>query len=682
MTELKKVLVKEKLAPEGVKYLEDLGFQVDIGTEWDADELLRRIPGYHGLIIRSATKVTADVIAAGENLQVVGRAGVGVDNVDVKEATKRGVIVVNAPQSNVLSAAEQTIALLMASARNLAQAHADLKAGEWNKGKWGKGGVEVRGKTLGIIGLGRIGFLVAEDARGLGMNVLAYDPFVPAEKFHELGLERADSPDKIYREADFITVHLPKNAETLGFISDDEFAKMKDGVRVINVARGGIIDEEAWARAIESGKVVASAVDVYPKEPTTESPLFRYDSVVATPHLGASTVEAQLRAGMIIAEQVAAVLLGQFASNAVNIPLAPGEDADELMPFLGLCEQLGKLIVQIADGPVDTFEIAYGGGIARYDTRILTLGVLQGILADKVDGPVNFVNVQNIAEERGITAKETQAAGRRRLPQPHHGDRLRCAGRALGVGDHAGPEAPAAAGQGVSPGRRHRAGAAHGVPALRRRAGHDRQDRHQGRRVRHQHRPDGRRPRGQGPEGRHGADARRAHQPRAAGRPGRELRARRRQAGGALETPRSADERDGAAGRKGPPPHRSFSGLTQGAAVRRHRPPVTASGRERLVGTEDVALTVPEPGGLVDVARGDAAHRLESGSPTRIAERGRLTLSDDHAEAGRLRVALGVVRVRREHGPHLVRGGLERQCPDHVVARAAVEPAGGDRAPG
>ena len=281
MTELKKVLVKEKLAPEGVKYLEDLGFQVDIGTEWDADELLKRIPEYHGLIIRSATKVTAEVIAAGENLQVVGRAGVGVDNVDVKEATKRGVIVVNAPQSNVLSAAEQTIALLMASARNLAQAHADLKAGEWNKGRWGKGGVEVRGKTLGIIGLGRIGFLVAEDARGLGMNVLAYDPFVPAEKFHELGLERADSPDKIYREADFITVHLPKNAETLGFISDDEFAKMKDGVRVINVARGGIIDEEAWARAIESGKVVASAVDVYPKEPTTESPLFKYDSVVA-----------------------------------------------------------------------------------------------------------------------------------------------------------------------------------------------------------------------------------------------------------------------------------------------------------------------------------------------------------------------------------------------------------------
>ena len=408
MTDKKKVLVKEKLAPEGIAILEEQGFQVDVGTDWDADELLARIPDYNGLIIRSATKVTADVILAGAKLQVIGRAGVGVDNVDVAAATKRGVIVVNAPQSNVLSAAEHTVALIMACARNLPQAHADLKAGKWEKGKWGKGGVELRGKTLGILGLGRIGFLVAEDARGLGMDVLAYDPFVPAERFHELGLKRADSPDKIYREADFITVHLPKNADTLSFIGDEEFAKMKDGVRVVNVARGGIVDEDAWARAIESGKVAASAVDVYPKEPTTESPLFKYDSVVATPHLGASTVEAQLRAGMIIAEQVAAVLKGEFASNAVNIPLAPGEDADELMPFLALCKQLGKLIVQIADGPVDAFEIGYGGGIARYDTRILTLGVLQGVLADKVDGPVNFVNVQSIAEERGISAKETK----------------------------------------------------------------------------------------------------------------------------------------------------------------------------------------------------------------------------------------------------------------------------------
>jgi len=408
MTDKKRVLVKEKLAPEGIKYLEDQGFAVHVGTEWDADELLARIKDYHGLIIRSATKVTAEVIQAGTNLQVVGRAGVGVDNVDVKEATKRGIIVVNAPQSNVLTAAEHTVALMMACARNIPQAYCDLKAGKWEKGKWGKGGVELQDKVLGIIGLGRIGLLVAERARGLKMKVLAYDPYVPAEKFHELGLDRADTPNKVYREADFITVHLPKNAETIGFVDDDAFAQMKDGVRVINVARGGIIDEEAWARAIESGKVAASAVDVYPKEPTTESPLFKYDSVVCTPHLGASTVEAQLRAGTIIAEQVAAVLNGQFASNAVNIPLVPGEEADELMPFLPVCEQLGKLIVQIADGPVESFDVAYEGALARYDTRILTLGVMQGILADKVEGPVNFVNVSNIAEERGIAVKETK----------------------------------------------------------------------------------------------------------------------------------------------------------------------------------------------------------------------------------------------------------------------------------
>jgi D-3-phosphoglycerate dehydrogenase len=238
------------------------------------------------------------------------------------------------------------------------------------------------------------------------MKVLAYDPYVPAERFHELGLDRADSPNKVYREADFITVHLPKNAETIGFIDDDAFAQMKDGVRIVNVARGGIVDEEAWARAIESGKVAASAVDVYPKEPTTKSPLFAYDSVVCTPHLGASTVEAQLRAGTQVAEQVALVLKGQFAPNAVNIPLVPGEEADELMPYLSLCEMLGKLIVQVADTSVDSVDITYEGVIGRYDTRILTLGVLQGMLAGKVEGEVNFVNVAGIAEERGISAKE------------------------------------------------------------------------------------------------------------------------------------------------------------------------------------------------------------------------------------------------------------------------------------
>ena len=485
-----------------------------MGTEWDADELLARIPEYHGLIIRSATKVTAEVIAGRREA-----AGRGPRRRRRRQRRRRGGD--QARRHRRQRAAEQRALRRRAhgrpaswpAPRNIPQAHADLKDGRWEKGKWGKGGVELRGKTLGILGLGRIGFLVAEDARGLGMDVLAYDPFVPAEKFHELGLERADNPDKIYREADFITVHLPKNAETLGFIGDEEFAKMKDGVRVVNVARGGIIDEDAWARAIESGKVAASAVDVYPKEPTTESPLFKYDSVIATPHLGASTVEAQLRAGTIIAEQVAAVLNGEFASNAVNIPLAPGEDADELMPFLGLCEQLGKLIVQIADGPVDAFEIGYGGGIARYDTRILTLGVLQGVLADKVDGPVNFVNVQNIAEERGITAKETK--------QPAAVDFLNL----ITVTTRDAQGELSVSGTTLGPKHRPRL-----VKVYRQdvdiepaphmvflryvgRARHDRPDRHQGRRVRHQHRPDGRGARRQGARGRDGPHARRVRSP-------------------------------------------------------------------------------------------------------------------------------------------------------------------------
>ena len=402
----KKVLIREKLAPEGIELLKKAGFEVDLGQDWSDDEFMQRIGDYQGLVIRSATKVTAEVIEAAGSLQVVGRAGVGVDNVDIAAATKRGIIVVNAPASNVLTAAEHTIAMMMACARNIPQAHAALKAGRWDRSKYG--GVELADKTLGIIGLGRIGFLVAERARGLKMKVVAYDPFVPAERFHELGLERADKVDKIYKAADFITVHLPRNKDTLGFVDDDAFAKMKDGVRVINVARGGIVDEEALARAIESGKVAAAAVDVYPTEPTTDDILFKFDQVVCTPHLGASTKEAQLRAGIQVAEQVALALKGQFAPNAVNIPLVPGEEADEMMPYLPVCETLGKVLVQIADGPVQSIEITYAGVIGRYDTRILTLSVMQGMLAGQVEGEVNFVNVAGIAEERGLTAKEVK----------------------------------------------------------------------------------------------------------------------------------------------------------------------------------------------------------------------------------------------------------------------------------
>ncbi len=404
MTERKRVLIKEKLAPEGVELLRK-DFDVDLGQDWSDDEFMQRIGEYDALIVRSATRVTADVISAGARLSVIGRAGVGVDNVDLDAATRRGIVVVNAPTSNVLTAAEHTIAMLLACARNIPQAHAALRAGRWDRSKYG--GVEIDGKVLGIIGLGRIGVLVADRARGLHMEVVAFDPYVPAERFRELGLERAERVEDLYRRADFISVHLPRNKDTLGFVDDAAFAQMKDGVRVVNVARGGIIDEEALARAIESGKVAAAAVDVYPTEPTTDDVLFAYDQVVSTPHLGASTKEAQLRAGVQTAEQVSLALRGEFAPNAVNMPFALGEDADEIMPFVGVAEVLGKLIVQLSDEAFTEFDIAFEGAIARHDTRVLSMAVLQGVLAGRVDEPLNLVNVGNLAAERGITWRES-----------------------------------------------------------------------------------------------------------------------------------------------------------------------------------------------------------------------------------------------------------------------------------
>ena len=406
MTDKKRVLVKEKLAPEGVEYLRSEGFEVDLGVDWSPEEFMAKVGDYDALIIRSATKVTAEVIEAGQEPEGRGprrrRRG--------QRRRRRGD---QARHHRRQRAGEQRALGGRAHDRHDDGLRAQHPAGAHGPQGRTLGPLQVRrrrdrGKTLGIIGLGRIGFLVAERARGLKMRVLAYDPYVPAERFHELGLERADKVDAIYREADFITVHLPKNAETLGFVDDEAFAKMKDGVRVINVARGGIIDEEALARAIESGKVAAAAVDVYPSEPTTDDILFKYDQVVSTPHLGASTKEAQLRAGTQVAEQVALALKGQFAPNAVNVPLVVGEEADELMPYLEVCKILGKVLVQLADGPVDACEVTYEGVIGRYDTRILTLSVMQGMLADKVEGEVNFVNVPHIAEERGISVKEVK----------------------------------------------------------------------------------------------------------------------------------------------------------------------------------------------------------------------------------------------------------------------------------
>ncbi len=280
-----KVLVKEKIADSGVNMLRER-FAVDVGVDWTDEELAERIGGYHGILIRSATKLTADLIGRADNLRVIGRAGIGVDNVDVEAATKRGIIVANAPQSNIVAAAEHTVALMLSLARNIPQAHASLTAGKWERSKFG--GVEVYEKTLGILGFGRIGQLVAARAQGFGMRVLAFDPFVSSERFRELGVEKAETSADVYRESDFITIHLPKTPETRGWLDAEAFAQMKDGVRVINCARGELLVDEALKDALDSGKVAGAALDVFPAEPITDYPLFDgYENVVVTPHLGA-----------------------------------------------------------------------------------------------------------------------------------------------------------------------------------------------------------------------------------------------------------------------------------------------------------------------------------------------------------------------------------------------------------
>ncbi|HWF26170.1 MAG TPA: hydroxyacid dehydrogenase, partial [Solirubrobacteraceae bacterium] len=310
-----RVLVAEKIGDSGVALLRE-HFDVDLGTDWTREELAERIGGYDGILIRSATKLDAELLGRAPRLRVIGRAGVGVDNVDVPFATKRGIVVANAPQSNVVTAAEHTMALLLALARNIPQAHASLIAGRWDRSKFS--GVELYEKTLGILGFGRIGQLVAQRARGFGMHVIAFDPFVSAERYRELGVEKAESSEDLYAVADFITLHLPKTPETEGWLDAEALAKTRDGVRILNVARGPLIVDEDLQAALDSGKVGGAALDVFRTEPVTEHPLFGYPNVIVTPHLGASTAEATDRAGYQAAEQVLAALNGGVVTSAVN----------------------------------------------------------------------------------------------------------------------------------------------------------------------------------------------------------------------------------------------------------------------------------------------------------------------------------------------------------------------------
>jgi D-3-phosphoglycerate dehydrogenase len=399
VSERAKVLVREKIADAGIELLRER-FDVDVDLEGD---LAEKIGDYDAIVIRSATKLTADLIEKGKRLRVIGRAGVGVDNVDVEAATRQGIIVANAPDANTVSTAEHTIALLMALVRNIPQAYAALKQGEWERSKWK--GIELSGKTLGIIGLGKIGQQVARKAAGLGMHVIAYDPVVATERFRELGVERMESLDDLYAQAEFITLHAPRTPETTGMLDKEAFAKMRDGVRIINAARGALIVDVDLIEAVKSGKVAGAALDVYAKEPYI-GPLTEVKEIVVTPHLAASTSEAQDRAGTDVAEQVAAALEGRLVTNAVNIPALREEDVDILGPFLPLAVKLGRLAMELAGGRADRIDVSYFGTMASYDTRLLTLAVLNGAFESREERPVNWVNARLIAEDRGIQVSE------------------------------------------------------------------------------------------------------------------------------------------------------------------------------------------------------------------------------------------------------------------------------------
>jgi D-3-phosphoglycerate dehydrogenase len=402
-----RVLVAEKIGASGINLLKE---HFDVTTAFDVEgfDFESEIGNYDGLLIRSATKMTADLIEKATNLKAIGRAGVGVDNVDVPAATKRGIIVANAPESNVVTAAEHTMALLLALARNVPQAHAALSnEGKWERSKWS--GVELDGKVLGILGFGRIGQLVAARAKSFGMRVLAFDPFVSAERYKELGVEKAENSDAVYAEADFLTLHLPKTPETEGWLDAEAISKCKDGVKVLNVARGPLINDDDLVAALDSGKVGGAALDVFRSEPVTESPYFGRPNVIVTPHLGASTAEATDRAGFQAAEQVVAALTGGPVTTAVNVPAIKAEDLEVLGPYAPLCQQLGHVAMVLAEGSsVEKIEIELLGRIADFDTRPLATATLLGVLAGKTEEELNVVNAPSIAKERGIEVVEVK----------------------------------------------------------------------------------------------------------------------------------------------------------------------------------------------------------------------------------------------------------------------------------
>jgi D-3-phosphoglycerate dehydrogenase len=404
-----KILISDKLANEGVEILKAVKeFEVDCKFGIKPDELKSIIKDYHALIIRSGTTVTADILEAADNLKVIGRAGVGLDNVDLKAATQKGVVAMNTPAGNTTSTAEHTMSLILALSRNIPQACASLKAGKWERSKFS--GVELYGKILGIIGLGRIGSTVATMAKGFGMKVVGYDPFLSMEVANNIGVAVMDL-EELIRTADYITIHVPKSTETKNMISEKEFAKMKKSVRLINCARGGIIDEKALAKALEEGRVAGCALDVYEQEPPPEGfPLLKYDNCIVTPHLGASTSEAQINVAIEIAHTVRDALLGKGIVNAANFPSVSSEAFKILVPYLDLAGRMGKFAGQLVNGRISDIKITYAGAMTKYKTDPLTMALVNGLLQPILGDTVNMINALGVAGDRGIHVQEIHSS--------------------------------------------------------------------------------------------------------------------------------------------------------------------------------------------------------------------------------------------------------------------------------
>ncbi|MGZ5933440.1 MAG: phosphoglycerate dehydrogenase [Rhizomicrobium sp.] len=399
-----KVLIADKLSPAAVAIFKERGVDADVKPGLTKEELLKIVDQYDGIAIRSATKITADVIKAAKNLKVVGRAGIGVDNVDIPAATAAGVIVMNTPFGNSITTAEHAISLMLALARELPAANASTQAGKWEKNRFM--GVEITGKVLGLIGAGNIGSIVADRAKGLKMRVIAYDPYLSVEHAADLGIEKVELNDLLAR-ADFVTLHVPMTAETKNIISADAINKMKKGARIINCARGGLIDEKALKAALDSGHLAGAALDVFEEEPAKENILFGNEKVVATPHLGASTSEAQENVALQVAEQIADYLLTGAITNALNMPSISASEAQKVRPWIDLAQKLGAFAGQLTDTSLTAVEILYEGSAGTLNTRALTQAALAGLLKPAL-ADVNMVNAPIVAKERGIKVSETR----------------------------------------------------------------------------------------------------------------------------------------------------------------------------------------------------------------------------------------------------------------------------------